>query len=640
MVYRGRINDGASIIPDMKRLLPTLGVLALLAACAPTGPGMRSDGAEDPAMQRIERMLVAGDYVDAALAFEQQALTRPLEADRLLIRAAEAWLKADRLAEAELALGRVDPDVLADRDLVRLDLAQAELAMLRGDLANAGWLLASTADRLPAALESRHAELESRLLAMESRPVRSALAALQEAVDEPGFSGETALALMLEFPVDQLERVLYQAGDQPRLLPWLDLVISARENLLDEAALGEALAAWERRWPELDYRADQARRWIAAWRQTRPLPETITVMLPAAGTALHRPGEALREGLVAGWLRLPPGQRPQLDFRYIGSEPEDVLAVWFDARENGTDFLIGPLDRGQAQALAEIPDAGLIPTLLLNLPEDVDRLAEAGGEMTALALPPETEAELAAIHALATGRRRALVLSQYSDWGKRVSEAFIETFTLGGGRVLAERIYDPELPDHSTLLREMLEVDRSETRIDRVAGLLDGKVESVAQRRSDVDVIFLGARASDGRLLRPQLEFFDAGDLSLMATSYIVDGAPRPERDRDLDGITTPMPPWFLGFTPAGALRERARGLYAGLDNATLSRLHALGRDAIALVPWLSMMRSDPSLSLPGMMGDFSLPDGHVIRRELPVVNIEGGLARPVEFDHEPERSR
>jgi len=624
----------------MKRILPILCVVMLLAACASSGPGARPDGAGSADLERIERMLAAGDHTAAALAFEQQALTRPLDSDRLLIRAAEAWLEAERLDEAELALGRIDTAALTDRDLVRLDLAQAELAMRRGDLANAGWLLASTADRLPGNLEMRHAELEARLLELESRPVRGALAALEQAVDEPDFSGEIALALMLEFPVAELERVLYQVGDQPRLLPWLDLVISARENLLDDARLDEALTAWQRRWPELDYSADQARRWIAAWRQTRPLPAHITVLLPAAGTALHRPGEALREGLLAGWLNLPPRQRPRLEFRYIGGEPEDALAAWFDARESGTDFLIGPLDQRKAQALAELPDAGLIPTLLLNLPEDADRLSDSGGEMTALALPPEIEAELAAIHALAVGRRRALVLSQYSDWGQRVSEAFIETFTLGGGRVLADRIYDPQLPDHSTLLREILEVDRSEARIDRLSGLIEGELESVPQRRSDVDVIFLGARAADGRLLRPQLEFFDAGGLTLMATSYIVDGAPRPERDRDLDGITTPMPPWFLDFTAAGPVRERARSLYAGLDNATLSRLHALGRDAIALVPWLSMMRADPTLSMPGMMGRLSLPGGNVIRRDLPVVRIDGGVARPVEFEHDPAAQR
>lgn len=162
----------------------------------------------------------------------------------------------------------------------------------------------------------------------------------------------------------------------------------------------------------------------------------------------------------------------------------------------------------------------------------------------------------------------------------------------------------------------------------------------MAQRRTDIDVIFLGARAADGRALVPQLEFFDAGDLDLMATSYIVDGAIQAERDRDLDGITTPMPPWFLDYTTAGTQRRRAVNLYEGLNNATLSRLHALGRDAMALLPWLGLMREDPALSMPGMMGTLSLPDGTIVQRELPIVEIRGGQARPVESDDALTRER
>jgi len=370
------------------------------------------------------------------------------------------------------------------------------------------------------------------------------------------------------------------------------------------------------------------------------MPRHITVLLPGSDSPLQRPGETLREGLMARWLDLPPRLRPELTFRYLGQPPEAVLSAWFDAREADTDFIIGPLDRAQADLLANQPDAGLIPTLLLNLPERPEVLGQAGGEIAALALPPETEAELAAIHALATGHRRALVLSQYSDWGERVAQTFIETFRLGGGRIVADRIYDPELPDHSTLLSEMLGVDESERRIARLAGLVGGELESVAQRRTDIDVIFLGARVSDGRLIRPQLEFFDAGDVTLMATSYIVDGAPQPGRDRDLDGVTTPMPPWFLDFTRAGAIRERSRERFSGLDVAALSRLHALGRDAITLLPWLSMMREDPQLILPGMVGELSLPDGQVIQRDLPVVRIDEGLARPAGLDDGSSRAR
>lgn len=625
--------------PMNGRLAIILGLL-LLAACAPTGPGSRAPDTGDGELARAERLAERGDFEAAALAWEQAALTRPLDADNLLVRAAEAWLRAGRLEPAALALARVDPETLDHGGRVRLDLAHAELAMERGELANAGWLLASTAGQLPESLGGRHAELESRLAELESRPIRGAVEALREAVSEPDFSGETALALLLEYPLARLEDVLYDVGDRPDLMPWLDLVISAREHLLDHDRLEQALDAWQRRWPQIDYPAREAREWIAAWRQTRPLPGQVTVLLPDRQSPLHRPGEALREGLIAAWLDLPPTRRPQVDFRYIGPEPEDALAAWFDAREQGSEFIIGPIDRGQADALATLPDAGLIPTLLLNLPDDPGVLGEASGEIAALALPPEVEAEMAAIHALASGHERALVLSQYSGWGERVADAFVETFNLGGGRILANRIYDPQLPDHSTLLREVLEVDESQRRIDRLSGLIDGEFEGVAQRRSDIDAIFLGARSEDGRVLRPQLEFFDAADITLMATSYIVEGAPEPGRDRDLDGITTPMPPWFLDFTPAGALRQRAAERFDGLDNATLSRLHALGRDAMALLPWLGMMRADPELAMPAMVGTLSLPDGGVVQRDLPVVEIRGGLARPVTLDDDPQARR
>jgi outer membrane PBP1 activator LpoA protein len=621
--------------------LPTIVLLAaLLAACAPSGPGTRPDTAADAALGQAEALVGDGEFREAALAFQQLAATRPLDSGRWHLRAAEAWMSAGELDSAEDLLSGIETETLDDRELVRLDLARAELTMRRGDLANAGWLLASTADRLPPELVSRHAELEALLLELESEPVRDAFAALQDAMGTPGFSGETALALMLEFPLDDLERVLFQAADQPELLPWLDLVITAREHLLDDESLAPALSSWERRWPNLEYPADEALAWIAAWRQTRPTPRHITVLLPGSDSPLQRPGEALREGLIAGWLALPPRLRPELAFRYVGQAPEAVLSAWFDAREAGTDFIIGPIDRAQADLLAEQPDAGLVPTLLLNLPDEPEALGRAGGEIAALALPPETEAELAAIHALAAGHRRALVLSQYSDWGERVAETFMDTFRLGGGEIVADRIYDPELPDHSTLLSEMLGVDESERRIARLSGVVGGDVESVAQRRTDIDVIFLGARVSDGRLIRPQLEFFDAGDVTLMATSYIVDGAPRPGRDRDLDGVTTPMPPWFLDFTRAGAIRQRSRDRFPGLDVAALSRLHALGRDAIALLPWLSMMREDPQLSLPGMVGELSLPGGQVVRRDLPVVRIDEGLARPAGIDDGSSRAR
>lgn len=617
------------IIVPMIRYLPILlSVLMLLAACAPTGPSTRPDRIQDPELARIETQLAAQEFVAAAEAFTRLAGERPEQADLLHIRSAEAWLAAGEANRARTSLMLVDARNLDFAERVRMDLAQAELALLEGDLATAGWLLAHSAERLPSQLVDRHRELDQRLREAQAFPGRAALETLSQAFSEPDFDPELALSLLIEFPLADLEEILFEARDRPDLLPWLDLVISAREHLLDDELLEGALEAWERRYPEAGYSAEQARLWIAAWRRSVPQPAMVTVILPNRQSALHRPGVAVRDGLMSGWLELAPERRPELNFIYVDGTPESAVSAWYDARERGSDFLIGPLDRDQVNEMIRVPGAGLLPSLLLNVPDEPERLERAGA-IAAIGLLPEEEAELAAVRALVDGHRRAIVLGQHTSWGERVADAFAETFTLGGGRILERRTYEPDIADHSFLLTTVLQIDRSEERIRQLARLLDEPLEAESQRRTDLDLIFLAARASDGRQLRPQLRFFGASDVPIMATSQMIAGAPDPERDRDLDGVIAPMSPWFLDFTPQGQLRHQAEGLYDYLDTPALSRLHALGRDAISLVPWLEMMRIDPALQLPGMTGRLSLTETRVIQRDLPFIRISGGRARP-----------
>lgn len=612
-----------------KAILITLTAL-LLIACAPSGPGVRPDPIEGSERNRIERLLADERHEAAALALVELAERLPDRADRLFIEAAEAWLAGEQAEPAASVLSRVDSGRLSFHDQVRLDLARAELSLLTRDLANAGWLLAHTAERVPESLAERHGRLEQRLETLESHPIRGALEALQEAIDTDEINGELVLALLIEFPASQIEDLLFEAGSQPLLLPWLDLAISAREHLLDDPALAEALSGWESRYPDIGYSAEQAHEWIAAWRLSRPLPDTISVLLPGPDSELYRPGRALRDGLLAAWLNLVPERRPELWFHHLGEDRHDVAATWFEVREGDAEFVIGPLERDHVDRLLHLPDAGLTPTLLLNLPTEPADLDE-GLAITALALPPEEEAEMAAIEALARGHRRAIVLAQYTSWGERVSEAFVDTFRLGGGEILQQRVYDRGNADHSFVLTEALEIDRSEERIQRLEQLLGESIEGVAQRRTDVDVIFLAARAEDGRQLAPQLRFFDAGDVALMSTSHIIGGTPHRDRVQDLEGVIAPLAPWFLDYTPAGQQRRAAERLYADLDNPALSRLHALGRDAMNLVAWLQMMRDDPQLRLPGMTGQLEVTRLNRVERKLPFVQIRDGMARPLQ---------
>jgi outer membrane PBP1 activator LpoA protein len=605
-------------------------LVALITACGAPGSLERPTVSEpvDPDIERIESLAATGRFDAAAEAWMALADQRPDQALDLRLNAVEAWLKAQQVDRAREVLAGLDATSADDRALQRLDLARAELALIDGDLAAAGWYLARTgvSDRGP--LAARHEALEQRLRERLAFPAREAFNALEAAIYDGDFSPELALALLIEQPLESLDRLLLEHGHRPEVLPWLELAVDARRYLLDPVALEPALANWEARHPDVGYSAEQALLWLDAWRQTRSGPTNVAVVLPGR-PGMSRVSAALRDGILTAWLAQPWQQRPRLSFQYIGDEADAIVAAWFEAREAGADFMLGPLDRTQVDTLLTLPDPGL-PILMLNHPSDPTLFANSSAPVHALGLLPEEEARLVAARALVKGHRRALVLAQSSDWGQRVAQAFQTHFELGGGRIEGSAEYASEQADHSALLEVLLNLDRSEQRIRRLENVIGQPLEAEPVPRTDIDLIFLAARAEDGRQILPQLTFFGVGDVPVMATTHVLAGAPEPRRDDDLDGIVLPLAPWFIDGTPAGEERRRAEPRFEHLDNPSLSRLHALGADAMSLVGWLDLMRSDPVLYLAGRSGRLSLGDGHRIERDLPFVRLRDGRAIPV----------
>ena len=613
----------------MKKLwLLALPALVLLTACAPeplVRPETPAPGPADEIAALIER-----ERYDEALATLEDLLGREEDQGaraRLRLEVAEQLLDAQEPDAARSLLAQVPGAALEPFDQARLALAWAELALLDGDTANAGWMLAQVREDLPARLAARHERLEERLRALQDQPAREALQSLESSLRRGDFEPELALALLIDYPLATLESLYLEHGGRPALQAWLDLALTARRFLLDDEQLRPALQAWQQRHPRAGYTAAEAISWLTAWRQIQPSPGRVAVLLPGPDSALSRPGRALRDGLLSAWARQPIPQRPELMFFHLDDAPEAVIGAWFSARERQADFVIGPLAREQVDALLALRD-GALPVLLLNHPSQRRSLSEFPGLVSALALTPEEEAEIAAVRALVDGHRRALVLRQDSDWGDRVGNAFADTFRLGGGRIVRDMRYPAAQVDHTILLEVLLGLDRSRERASALQRLIGAPLESEPARRTDVDVIFLASRADDGRALRPQLKFFGAGDLPVMATSHIVSGAPDPRRDHDLEDVLIPLAPWFLDGNPHAQRRAQAEQLYGGLDNATLSRLFALGVDAVTLLPWLDVLRSDPALHLPGLTGRLSIDPHGLVERDLPIVRLVGG--RPV----------
>ena len=448
------------------KALACMMLASILVACTPSGPEIRPERQiGDP-----DRLAERGRHADAANAWLDLAREQPARGDEARIAAARQWLEAGRPEEArglftQLAAEQLPPDLDFD-----VDLLGAEIALAERDFTTAGRILSLPREQVPLALRDRFDALNQRLAEVNPNSPSARVEALAEALSEPGFRPEMALALLLELPLETLRNLQSEHGERPALVPWLDLAVSARSRLLDAPELQRALAEWQQRYGIGADVADDLYQWITAWRQTLPMPESVAVLLPGAGP-LARAGEVLREGMLGAWLQMPLERRPRLNFHYLDNDPDAAVGAWFDARERGSDFVIGPLARGQVDSLLALPDLG-VPTLLLNRPTDDRSIPEPMRPIAMLALPPEEGAELAAVRALVNEFDRAVVVAQQSDFGRRLADRFGETFQLGGGRVIARTEYQPGEFDHTETLEALLEIDRSRDRIGRLEQVL------------------------------------------------------------------------------------------------------------------------------------------------------------------------
>jgi len=615
----------ASFATAVVRWSAMITLALIMAACAPTTPEIRPSTAPEP-----ERLAAQGRHAEAAQAWMRIASSEPGRADDARLAAAAQWLAAGRPERAEELIAFLSSSPLNARQRVELDLLAAEAALLRGDGRAARELLAGLRDRiLSAEQRARQDELLDLLAGIRPDSPEVRLRALREAVARPDFQPATALELMLDLPTAELEALNDAHGDQPSLAPWLDLALTARRHLLDDPRLAEALDDWRARYTMPLALPLRLLDWVRDWRARQPAPSRIALLLPGEGS-LARVGAALGEGVLSAWLEQSAETRPELDILYLDDREDAAAGARFEALERGADLIIGPLPRNQIGPLLALPDGG-VPTLLLNRPEPTTPPVSPARAVAMLALPPEEEAELAAVRALVGGMQRALVVEQDSDFGRRVADRFVETFELGGGRVFDRVEYQPDQFDHTDRLAGLLEVDRSEQRIERLGELLGEPVTSLPQRRGDVDLVFLATRGGDARQLMPQLRFFDLGEMPVYSTS---DAWPGGAVGTDLDGLQFPAAPWQLRDGRWAGARQRAERINPALSGSpNLSLLHALGRDALTLAPWLDTMKRDPQLYLDGAVGRLRLADGVRLERDLPWARIEDG--RPVR--HAPE---
>ena len=291
-----------------------------------------------------------------------------------------------------------------------------------------------------------------------------------------------------------------------------------------------------------------------------------------------------------------------------------------------TEWIIGPLRKTSVQAMTELGGLGL-PVLALNTIDAADTAVRRENLLFSLSLSQEAEARAIARRALQNGWTSAIMLTSQNSWGQRMETAFGDEYVSGGGKITANAQFEPAENDHSELLTGLLKISESTDRKNRVQATLGISLNFEPIRRDDFDLFFLAATPVQGRQLRPQLRFHDAGDKPVLAMGRIYAGASDRIADRDLNGIFFPGTQWQLDQ----AENPESPDL-ASLRGGNLASLHALGIDAWNLLPWLPLMRKDTDLHYPGAVGSLFMNQHGRLLREPAWARFSRGRPVPAEW--------
>ena len=571
----------------------------------------------------------------------------------------QAWAREAqaRIADGDFAAAAqlyLDQAAVAQGETASEWRLQAGQILLDGGLSERAWAVLS-----PEAMVQGNAQqrASARLLLAEHFAAQEAIERALEALGDPITDGDDAQRLrMLQLQaqyyrdVDAPDRallaearalpwlppqarvettlVIWQAfasgedaqavAHHPEFQPWLDMAGILRVAALDAARLQTAVQTWALRYAE-----HPATPWLAAhvleqFGAGGLMPSQIAVLLPLSGR-LNAAGAAIRDGILAAWYRLPAAERPAIAFHDTAAIPANNL--YAEALGAGAEAVIGPLRKEDLRLLAfggEPP----IPVLALNHDPSIvappRRLFQFG-------LSPEDEAAVAAGRMAQEGYLRALALTPEGDWGERVAQQFVARYAAFGGVILTEQRFAPGQKDFSAVIQAALGLDLSRERARALMGLLGERLEFEPRRRQDVAAIFLAAPAWQARLIKPQLNFHRAGDVPVYALSQVYSGQPDAEADRDLDGLRFTDAPWIIGAGGMAAERSRVEAALPGPD-PRYARFHALGYDALNLLPRLTAMRLAVGQRIPGATGALYSDANGVLHRTLPWAEFRHGV--------------
>ncbi len=633
---------------------PSLGLTALatvlLGGCAlePSPEPARQEARSAP-----EALEQAGEYTTAAEAYAARAKeAKGTEAAQLRYRQASALALAGRDARARQILERLSGTATEARGqllLARIHLRHRRLdsahRLLKNLIENQGDPTSLSSDLRQEALDY---QAQLHLIRHRPGPAFEALVARHRILPED--KQEANLARIRYLLGVMPERVLAEqiqalGTDFPGgYLRLEQLMRRAARNPLTQTR--QKLNDWLARYPDHPLTSIVRKR----LQRVQEAPFRLAVLLPLA-SQYGSVADALLRGMLAAYYQTDRGTGIGLSVFDTKGRRKGLYKALAEIQKRNYAAVIGPLTQPAARALAEGNQQGkrreegpknftdgLPPTLILNTTED---WASGKDPLFQFGLDPEEEAHQVAEYAHRLGHQQAGVLYPQNDWGHRMVQAFQARWRELGGTTQAMQAFDPDKTDHSKVLKALLGLDAVLERRQQLASTLGIRLaeEDPLPHRKDLDFLFLASHTPHAHLLKPQLDFFAAGELPLLATSHVHNPQDGRSDRRDMDGIRFLQLPWFLDPLPKRASAAQALQTSYPDSSGKLERIHALGYDAYTLMvgAWRrALLRDEPMvealrrIQMEGGTGRLTVTPWGRVQRELQWATYQDGRIVPL----------
>ena len=615
----------------MRNSLKILLIALLLHGC--TAEVRKAEVAVAPETD-IRQLLDEGLYQRAVEEYQRLAEIHPDKSDFYLLQATAILISMKRPAAAGELLSSINPQ--SENNSTLKILLEAELHLQESQPETALELLLRD---YPAATPVSFLAQRHRLSALAYEQQADFLNAAQERLSYNAYLAEDAdtetnTAKIWE-NLNKVDRQTLRERHRanPRALSgWLELALINRTMLANLETLNRSLAAWQYNYPVHPANLTIVGQIRSLGRRYTIRPRRIALLLPLRG-GYGKAAEAIRDGFIAAWYGSDQ-DRPQVKVYQANSL--NIEQVYIQAIKEGADFIVGPLEKQALIKLSGSADLS-VPTLALNRIQSIpDMAAYTDGNtipiLMQFGLAPEDEARQVAERAFADGYSRALVIIPNDRWGQRLYDAFRENWLALGGKILEKINYNPQGNDYSAPVKQLLNIDTSESRARRLQQILNRKLENQTRRRQDVDMIFMAAFPVAGRQIIPQLRFQEAGQVPVYATSHIFTGSVNPQADMDMNGVLFPDLPWILFPHQENSSLKPLINENFQTDTSVYQRLYALGVDAFNLIPHLSRLAYENGTGFNGETGLLSMSADGRINRKLPWGKFINGKPEPVEY--------